>query len=193
MKKFIVLAIFVLILAGLFAYYSVPRQEQLSQAQKEQKLTDLLGRKVDLSDKKPQADKKFEGKFVSFMYPADAVIYAHREAGSTGTLGSLESFSYDLKSPKVVFNYQVFSSIKSLDDLPSFRLRALAERAYVSENIAVKEFSGTLFKKDEGQISERSLFVYKSDKAYIFVLTGSDPETLDGVMDFLTGTLEFAK
>ena len=69
-KKVVLLVLILLILAGgaAFYFFSQPSKENLTDAEKKEALSELLGREVNLENETPQGNTKFEGKTISFSY-----------------------------------------------------------------------------------------------------------------------------
>jgi len=192
MKKYLFLIILILFGAGAFIYFSRPAGSNLTDNEKTQALTKLLGRKVNLTDDK-RSDATYEDKLLSFKYPGNAVIYEYRDPSVKANKSFLYTFSYDIKIPKTVFNYSAESrsEMQTLDDDSSYRLRTLPERGYQKSAYKLGGVEGVLFKKDDSTSSERSVFILHKNILYTFVFSGSDPETLDKVLTLLSSSAKF--
>lgn len=190
-KRYIFLILLIIALIVTFIYYSRPAGAPLTESQKQQALTRLLGRKVNLSNDK-KADATYDDKLLSFNYPGSAVIYEYRDPSLANIKSIVGTFSYDIKIPKAVFNYvsEERPEMKSLDDDSSYRLRTLPERGYQKSAVHVSGVDGVLFKKDDPTGSERSLFILYRNTFITFSLSGESGE-LDRILTLLTSTLKF--
>lgn len=166
---------------------------KMTQVQKEKALTELLGRKVDLSKRKKSGNAEYKDTYLSFKYPAEAVEYKYKDPTFASQSGLLSSFSFDMRNPRIIFNYAAGKreNIKSLSDDPSYTLRSNPARGYKSSEINIDSNTATLFKRD-GQDYERSLFLMKDEVEYSFILTGSDPKTLDKLIELISSSLKFS-
>ena len=192
-KLYIVFVVFVIILAGLFIYFSLQKAPELTPREKEQAVAELLGRKAKLSDTKEKENGKYGGKYAEFSYPGNAVVYTYKDPDFAQEKGLLESFSYDLKAPRVVFNYVATKrdDFKTLDDDPSYRLRTLGSRGYKKTTVKMSNVEGIAFQKDDQENSERDLFAIHNGVLYSFVFTGSDPKELDKLAGLLLASFKF--
>jgi len=194
MKKLGIFLVISVIVVGTALYLMLqPEKQVMSTSQKEQALSKLLGRKVDLSDKKKPEKSDYKDSYVEFSYPGDAVIYNYRDPDFASESGLLSSFSYDIKDPKVVFNYAAVekSNVKSLSDDPSFRLREMPAGGYKKSTIKIDDTQAVLFEKNNPQAFEKSIFIFRGKTLYSFVLTGADSSSLSRVVSLLSHSLKF--
>ena len=100
MKKWIIFSVLCLfVVGGVLAFYilSQPPKEKLSKEFKERSITKLLGRKAQLEDKTGvKGNTTFDGKYISFDYPARALEYAYRDPGNASNNSRLEDFIFDI-------------------------------------------------------------------------------------------------
>jgi hypothetical protein len=192
-KRIILLIVLIALIAGGVYYFFKPLDQRLTKQDKEQALTKLLGRKVDLSNKGPQKDREYKDKYIKFAYSGVASIYDYQDPSFASGSGLLASFSYDLRNPRVVFNYAAKSKPEyhNVDDDSSYRLRTLPERGYKKSTVHLDNYDATLFTKNEFPTSERSLFMLKDKVAYSFVFTGSDSKYLDTVVSLFSSSFKF--
>lgn len=188
MKKWIIFAVvfFVLIIAGGIAFYfiSLPPKETMSKEAKEQAVTKLLGRKAQLSEVvQKEGSVKYDGKYISFEYPAAATIYEFNSPTASTGSSRLERFEFDLRSPKVNSIVQISantSNIASGADDSGARLRHSQANLYQESETTIAGVKAIEFiKKSEGV--ERSLFWVYKDKIYTFVFYGPDMESIKEV------------
>lgn len=168
-------------------------ERKLTQAEKERALSKLLGRKVSLEDKKaPTGNIIYKGKYMSFSYPAVAIIYTQKLNGKPIKQTDLESFIYDLDSPKLTFYTEVTSSpvIKSLADSPSVKLRQIESNLYSQSNVSAGGYEGLSFEKVTNLGNEKTAFFYVNGKIFSFSSQGSD---INAVRDLLQKTLASLK
>ncbi len=195
MTKFLIailITCFILLLG--FIYLSLPSTTHYSDSQKEKKVSSLLGRKANLTDEKT-GSATYKDAYLTFEYPANAVIYKYKDPSFASRAGTLAAFSYDLSNPKIVFNYTASKrdNIKNLSDDPSYQLRKNPERGYKMITKKIGEISIEEFTKDSSLESERSVFIMKDGAEYIFTILGSDKENLDKLVAELLKSLRFIK
>lgn len=190
MKKFAPLVLILLVLTGLFIYFSIPVKNSLTSSQKESLLEKTVGRDVSFSSFKNKENKTFEGKKVSFKYPGDAILYNYKDPNFATRSGSVEMFSYDLKEPRVVFNYVATDkNLLSLSDDPAVALRRTKARGYSEELLELGQEGAKFTRK--GTENEVSLFILRNGVVYSFVLTGSDFGLLNIIMGGVSSSLVF--
>lgn len=195
MKKFI--AILVLILAlisiSIFVFFNHP-SSSLSENEKEKALEQILGRKPNLTDTSPKGNTVFNGKYVTFTYPAAAKIYIPQVNGQVVKSTDLESFIFDLDSPKIAFFMEVSpvpSRVQSVSDYPGVRLRQVQSDAYKQKSIVINGIEGLAFEKISVTSNELTAFFYKNGKVYSFSVQGNDPKSMEEVFNSITATVKF--
>lgn len=183
MKKWILLGFLALIIiSGAIAFYilSQPPKEKLSQEFKEKAVTKLLGRKAQLEAKNiPTGNTEYKGKFINFSYPAKAVIYEYRDNKNSA---NLEDFSFDIKSPKLVFNMTVTSAAANLDEIPAVRLRETRGYEYKKEIKKIAGVDGYIYYKS-GTDPEKSGFFIGNSKLFTLTVTGVTDEEVGKLFD----------
>lgn len=192
MKKWLLFSILGLLLVGggvTFYILSQPPKEKLSKAFKEQAVTKLLGRKAQLDDAfQKTGNEKYDGKYISFEYPAIATIYVFNTPISGA---QLERFEFDQKTPKIYSTLQVNANranITLADDDPAARLRHTQSNLYKEAEITVAGVKGIEFvKKEEG--SERSIFWLYKNNIYSFVFYGPDINEIIKASDSVLRTI----
>lgn len=193
-KKLIILSLLLIaVLACILVFYifSQPPKDQLSAEFKEKAIADILGRKANINPEKvASGNKEFEGKYVRFSYPAKVAIYEYRNNTQSSVL---EDFSFDLSSPKTVFNMTVNegnTGILTLGDIPSVRLREDRGYEYEAKKIEVNGISGMSFFKG-GMQAEKSGFFLTGGKIYSFSVTGSSEKEVVKLFDDVIKTASF--
>ncbi len=198
MKKWIVIGVIglILIISGGIAFYllSLPPKETMSKAAKEEAVTKLLGRKAQLdADNIPQGNTEYTGKYVSFTYPAKALIYEYKDPSFASNSSRLEDFSFDIKEPKIVFNMQIISNssqIATIDDHPSVKLRDLRSYEYKKSDITAGNMKGRAFYKKENG-AEKTGFVLNKDKIFSISITGTSSDEVEKLFDAVISTVKF--
>lgn len=200
MKKRIIILILLLILLILFGipFYilSQPPKENLSKEFKESVATKLLGRKAILEDKNvPQGNTVYNGKFISFEYPAKATIYTYKDPyGASGSSSSdvLETFSFDMQSPKVVFSMMILKDLSytsSISEISGVKFRETSN-SYRGEDVIVSGKKGRVYEKKDLSEPEKTAFFFFDDKIYSLALTG-DFDGIKKTYEIIIGSLKF--
>ncbi len=164
-----------LVLSFLFYFFSKPSGKPLSDEFKEKAIEKMLGREAVLTDTTPKGEKIYDGKNITFSYPAKAVVYEYREQSSSKDERGLDDFSFDIKSPKLVFNLKVMESrgAQTLSDIPAVKLRQNRSYEYKKENFTLDGIMGESYSKSENG-GEKSGFVINNGKTITISITGSD-------------------
>ena len=189
MKKklisFLVIGVLLLIAGILFYVYSQPSNKIMSDEEKQEKVTQLLGRKANLTNETPQGDTDFNGKYITFKYPARALEYNYRENSTSSNSASIEDFSFDITAPKLVFNLQVLTNtakISSISSYPAVRLRETRLYEYKKANIDLDKITGLTYTKSENG-PEKSGFWLSEGKIYSISITGSDINAMEDLFN----------
>jgi hypothetical protein len=192
MKK-IILSIFLLLIVGLFiaAFLILNRSTtNLSEAQKEQDLTKILGRPVVLKDQAiVTGDVLYKGKYYSFLYPKAATKYTSAQVDT-----SLESFKFDMSSPRIYAVSEVMAAAnnqKLLDDNSDIRLREVQDTIYQQASISADGQTGLAFEKNDADGVEKSAFFLVNGKYYSISLVGSDKPSIDDLFTKIIASLKF--
>lgn len=173
---------------GFVAFYllSLPPKEKLSKEFKERAVTKLLGRKAQLEEENvSQGSLTFDGKYISFDYPARALEYKYRDPGNIDNSSRLEDFIFDIKVPRLRFLMSVIentSNFNSIIEYPAVRFREDRLNEYEKDSITVSGSSGYSYYKS-GQESEKSGFVLSNGKIYSLIVTGSSDEDVEKLFD----------
>lgn len=193
MKKWISFAVLALIiLAGVLAFYilSQPPKDKLSEEFKKAALSKLLGRSVNLTDDTPKGLALYDGSKILFSYPAKAVPYDYQKVKSEKS-GDLDSFSFDIKDPKLVFNLTVKATgAKTLSDIPAVRLREERGYEYKKNQSTMDGISGVVYFKT-GRNPEASAFYLRDGNVYTISITGSQAEEINKLFSSVVSSAKF--
>ena len=197
MKKIVLILILgiTLILGGIaFYYFSQPPKDKLSDRYKEQAIEKLLGRKANINPEKVKTgDAEFKGKYITFKYPAKAVVYKYQDPSFKKNDTRLEDFSFDIKSPRLVFNLQVLqdtSNLSSIVDYPGVRLREVRSE-YKRSDITIGDTKGKVYFNSSSQ-AEKTGFFLKNEIIYSISITGSDADEVSLLFDNIIRTVSFS-
>lgn len=184
MKKVAAILIISLgLLAGLIAAFILfSKPDELTAVEKEKAINEMLGRKANLNPKVITGESSFDGKYAFFNYPKSAKIYDYRDPGVRNNENSLESFSFDLQSPRRIFNYTVESTnVTKLDDLPAVSLRKNKANGYTQTDQKIDRISALSFSKDRSgeYMAEKSTFFINDGKLFTISITGSSIEEVE--------------
>lgn len=184
MKK-IVLTILILI-GILFSFFYVFNfsQKKLTDQQKEQALTKILGRKPNLSDART-GNIEYKGENAAFKYPAKAKIYTYIDPSRAKNTSVLEIFSFDVDNPRLVFNFSVAkneANLGSVEDISGVKLREIPGYGYSKLEAKIGEDKGLVFQKS-GSKAEKSGFFIINNKIYEISVTGSAIEDVSQLFD----------
>lgn len=165
-----------------FYFYSQPPKEKLSDEFKEEAVTKLLGRKAQLDEKNvPTGSTLYDGKYITFSYPAKALPYEYKDPFFASNSSVLDSFSFDIKTPRLVLNLQVLensSKLQSIEDYPAARLRKDRSYEYEKNEVAIGSYKGLRFTKITSPPEDTFLFLAEN-RIYSLAITGSDPEEVE--------------
>ncbi len=194
-KKFIVLLVLVIIIiVSLAAFYiiSQPPKETLSKEFKEKAITNLLGRKAQLDNTTPTGDAEYKGKYITFKYPAKALIYTYRENSTSSKSANLEDFSFDIKEPKMNFNMAVTKASFGLtvDDIPAVRLRIQRNYEYEKSTFTMDEHEGIVFFKKNNGV-EKSGFLIKDGMTFTFNVNGGGEDEVNELFNSIASSVSF--
>lgn len=193
-KTFAFCLLLIILLCGVAFYVlSQPPKEKLSEEFKDEAVTRLLGRKAQLSDETLAGDAQFKGKYISFIYPAKALVYKFRENSSSSNSASLEDFSFDLKEPTVTFNLNISknsSNLSNVSEIPSYRLRELRDHEYKKSQIKVKSVNGVSFLKKENGFEKSAFFLY-NNMIYTISVTGIEESSTLALFEKVISSASF--
>jgi len=194
-KKIASIILILLILAvGYFAFLVAPKS--LSQQQKEQDLAKILGRAPNLNGKPVrQGDVLHQGKYMSFYYPAQSVIYHQMLNGQQiDSKNSLEFFEFDMEEPRllaVTAVIQVSSVIQGITDFPGVRLRQSQPDMYQQSNRTAGGQNGLVFDKKDSTGYERTAYFYINGKIYSISVQSANKSKLTEIFNKIMLTLKF--
>lgn len=185
MRKFILIfTILIGVLLTLFFIFE-SSQKKLSDSEKEKALTKILGRKPNLSDNEAAGEVEYKGKNAAFKYPAKAKIYTYKDPNMAKNTSVLETFSFDIEKPRLVFNFSVMenaASLKDVTDISGVNLRQNKSFGYTESEGKIGENKGLVFAKSGSQ-SEKSGFFIINNKIYEVSVTGSNFEDVSLLFD----------
>jgi len=177
----IILAVILIALAGslVTGFIILNRSASpMSEKQKEQALTNILGRPVVLREKKVAAgDLLHKGKYVSFLYPAAAEITRLTVNGTPVPSHDLEDFKFSLgEDPRIDVTtsiLQASSAETAIADDSGVRLRQTEKDTYKQAEVVVDGQHGLVFTRvDQG--FEKTAFFFINNKVYTFSVSSSD-------------------
>ena len=196
MKRFIILAlvIFLIVFTIVIFLFLNHSPKNLTSAEKEAAIAKILGRKPNLTDNTKTGDTQYKGKYVSFVYPAKAVIYTQTLNGKSVEQTSLEYFSFDLSSPKLVFSMEVIQvpqSVQTLEDYPGVKLREAENNIYVKKEALADDKNGLVFERISDNGFEKTAFFYLEGKIFSLSISGSDQKTGEQLYMKIISSLKF--
>jgi hypothetical protein len=194
----IIFGIFLALLVAVFiAGFIILNRSASSMTEKEkvQALTNILGRPVVLQEKKvPTGDIIYQGKYVSFLYPAAAEKFIPKVNGTPIPSQDLEDFYFSLgDNPRINVTSTVTqaSSVETnvVDD-PSVRLRQSQKDIYKQAAITADKQNGLAFEKISGGI-EKTAFFFVDNKIYTFSVSGSDQKNVADLYNKIILSVKF--
>lgn len=198
MKKFIVLVLIVVIAIVSIVVFNIfnSSSKKLSTEEKEAALTNILGRKPNLNEKEAaKGNLQYKGKYVTLMYPARAKIYVLKVNGEEKKDNwNLDSLNFDLDDPHITVLVTVSnapSSVTSITDYPSVKLRQTQPGMYQQKDITTDGKSGLLFGKQDNTGFEKTAFFYLNNKIYMFSFLGSDLMAINDIFKNIMATVKF--
>jgi hypothetical protein len=182
-----------IVLGGTGFVISSKSPDKLSTEEKDEKVSEILGRKANLDPKYVKGSTKYEGKYISFSYPAKAKLYKYdeREEGE-----KTEVFSFDIESPRLILNYSAEpnrSDLKSLDDVPSVRLRKDVTRGYTESKIELQGLTGYAFSKEatSSERAEKTGFILKETVLHTVSVQGNNLDDVNVLFEEIIKSAEF--
>lgn len=196
MKKLAIFILVIIIIFGLISGFILlnSKPDEMSQAQKEKALAQMLGRKANTNPEIKTGSGIYSGKFVEFSYPAAAEEYKYRAENTKDNKSILETFSFDLKMPRLILNFTVIDTPASkFDDVPSLRFRENTSSGYTKSDAKADGVAGVSYKKDkDGEfLAEKSTFFLKDGKSYTFSVTGSSLIEVEKLSDQIINSIVF--
>ena len=188
MKKIVLIILIILALISLLVTINFvfnPSQKKLTDSEREKALLKILGRKPNLTDSQPKGNTEYKGKLVSFTYPAKAKIYIYKDPNMAKNTSVLETFSFDIDKPHLVFNLSVMknaASLKDVNDISGVKLRQMNGSGYKQSDGKLGKNKGLVFEKSGSQ-AEKSGFFLINDKIYEIAVTGNNLEDVSLLFD----------
>ena len=188
MKKIVLIILIILALISLLVTINFvfnPSQKKLTDSEREKALLKILGRKPNLTDSQPKGNTEYKGKLVSFTYPAKAKIYTYKDPNMAKNTSVLETFSFDIDRPHLVFNLSVMAnaaSLKDVNDISGVKLRQINGSGYKQSDGKLGENKGLVFEKSGSQ-AEKSGFFLINDKIYAIAVTGNNLKDVSLIFD----------
>lgn len=194
----IIFGILLVVLLGIFiaGFLILNRSASpMTEKEKVQALDNILGRPVVLQEKKvPAGDITYQGKYVSFLYPAAAEKFVPSLNGTPIPSKDLEDFYFSLgDDPRIDVTTTVtkVSSVEtSIADEPSVRLRQSQKDIYQQTEITADKQNGLAFTKVSGGIEETAFF-FVNNKIYTFAVSGSDQQNVTALYNKIILSIKF--
>lgn len=197
MKKWVALGVFLIFLvAGAVAFYllSQPPKESLSDDFKQKAITKMLGRKAQLTQIEEKKGKvAYNGKYISFDYPAKAVIYNYKDPGFASSSSLLEDFSFDIKSPRLIFNLAVLKTsgkLHTIDDDSGVMFRKNSPGQYKDVSRPINGYVGRIYERDD-ENPEKTAFFLVGGRFYSISVTGNSFDDIQALADNILKTVKF--
>lgn len=197
MKKWILLSVLIIFLAlcaGAFYLLSLPPKESLTKDFKEQAVSKLLGRKAQLDVvAEKTGNTTYNGKYITFDYPAKAVIYTYKDPSFASSSSLLEDFSFDIKEPRLVLNLAVLQNnthMSSIDDNPGVMFRKNNPGQYKEVLQTVDGVSGRIYERND-ETPEKTAFFLVKNRVYSISVTGTIFDEVKGLSDAILKTVKF--
>ena len=197
MKKFVfIILILIIILAGFSVFVVLNRSTKpLSEAEKQQALTKLLGRKINLTEKvAPQGDTQYKGPYTSFTYPASAKIITPIINGKIQEKPGLDQFSFSFDSPSIYAFIAVLkanANVLTLTDDPSVRLRQAQPEIYKQTSITTDKQQGLSFEKHDNSGFEKTAFFFVNGRIYSFSVMGGNLKSVEALFNKIVLSVKF--
>lgn len=197
MKKWIFIGIGAVILvvgAGAFYVLSLPPKETMTNEFKEKAVSKLLGRKAQLTaEPEKSGNTIYDGKYISFDYPAKAIIYTLKDPNFASSSSLLEDFSFDIKSPRLILNLAVLQNngqLSSIDDNPGVKFRQVSPGQYRDVSTPVDGKNGRIYERSD-ENPEKTAFFLVNDRIYTIAITGSSFDEVKGLADSIFSSVKF--
>ncbi len=190
MKKVVIIILIILVVISFLLTINFvfnPSQKKLTDSEREKALVKILGRKPNLTDNEPKGNTEYKGKLVSFTYPAKAKIYTYKDPNLAKNTSVLETFSFDIDKPHLVFNLSVMenaASLKDVNDISGVKLRQINGSGYKESDGKLGKSKGLFFEKSGSQ-AEKSGFFLINDKIYEIAVTGNSLEDVSLLFDLV--------
>lgn len=196
MRKIVIFIIILLltlatVLLYIFLNYS---PKELTSEEKEEAIAKILGRKPNLTDNSPKGDTIYNGKYITFSYPAAANERKQLLNGKEVPYTGLEQFIFKLESPKLTVYLEVINTpvnVASLNDYPSVKLRQLQSNLYKEEEAFIENTQGLAFEKRDTTNFEKTGYFSFNGKIYSFSVQGPDSKAVREMFGKLISTSKF--
>lgn len=197
MKKIISAAFFLLIIGCFVAAFMLLNRsaDPLTQSEKQQALSKILGRPVVLKEKKvATGDILYKGKYISFLYPSAAEITTPKVNGIPVLSSDLENIYFSVGDSSrinaTITISRASSAETSIVDDPAVRLRQLQKDLYKQTEVTVDGQRGLEFEKND-QVIEKIAFFFINNKIYTFAVDGSDRKSMTDLYNKIILSLKF--
>lgn len=185
MKRIVLIVLLLIIALFVLSVFMILNRstKPLSEAQKQQALTKILGRKINLTEKAaPQGDLGYKGTYISFVYPASAKIIVPMINGKVQEKSGLDQFSFSFDSPSIYTFIEVVkanSNVLSLTDYPSVRIRQIQPEIYKETVITTNNQQGLSFEKHDNSGFEKTAFFFVNGRIYSFSVMGGNLKAIE--------------
>ena len=193
-KKLLIIFSIVIVLTVAIVFFILNRSTAtLTQKEKEQALSKILDRPVNLTEKYiPTGDVTYKGKYMTFSYPASAVKYVQMINGKPIKSLDLEDFSFDMDNPKIYIVTVVLSApaASSVSDNSGVRMRQ-SDAFYKQTKIFADGQNGLAFEKMADNNFEKTGFFLVRGRFYSFAIQSPDPKAVGNLFNRLILSLKF--
>ena len=190
-KRVLLILIGLIILGGASFYvWEANKPRNLDAQEESQALKTILGRSVRDGKDIKTGNVNYQGKYMSFSYPAQAQIYTLDASQSADAVNRVEYFSFDLYQPRLVFNAFVAKNttgLKKLDELSGVIFRRSG--SYKERRVAVGDVTGLVFSKDDPSDGEETAFFLSGGFIYTLSATGGALDNIGPVFDGIITSL----
>ena len=171
------LAVIALLFLAAFIILNRPAKS-LTESEKQQALTKILGRQVVLNEKKVLVgDILYKGKYISFLYPAAAEINTPQINGIPIESKNLEDFYFSVGENSRIYATITVSQASPVEagitDDPGVRLRQSQKDTYKQTEVIADGQHGLSFETGD-QVIEKIAFFFINNRIYTFSVSGSD-------------------
>lgn len=164
-----------------------------TKSEEETALTNILGRQPILNNNEPTGTVAYNGKYATFNYPARAVIYTYKDPNFVKSKSYLDTFSFDINNPRLVFNFSVIENSGNLADIKDNSgaiFRENQSNGYLQSELSISNSKGLVFAK-AGEHPEKTGFWLFNNRIYTLSVTGSDYQEVVNLFDNVVASLKF--
>ncbi len=177
MKKLLLFCVGLLVMGGGWLFLTKTSQKSVfSVEEKNAAMAKILNRDPVLNDKKIAAWQEYQGKYIHFSYPDDALLHINQ----TKQANVLESLSFSLPVDHINLTIQVVNT--SLADYPGLTLRRNDKENYKESQGKIDKIDSLVFTK-QGDGVEKTVFFEANNKLFTIAVSGYN---MDDVEDFYT-------